>query len=157
MDTRVLEIVFYLMDQFEEADDQFSNLSEFSSDMKSLGYSEEEISNAYNLLLDNISDSGESLFSGFPEQRGATRILTSAERARLTPEAHGFLLRLSNIGVISNEQLEKILDRLNLMGPRLVSSDQVRLVTSAVLFSEQTEPGRGLLRDGEVDLSSRVN
>ncbi|RKX25558.1 MAG: hypothetical protein DRP45_05665 [Candidatus Zixiibacteriota bacterium] len=157
VDSRILEIVFYLMDHFQESDDQLSGISEFSSDLQSIGYSEEEISTAYNWILDHLATPGESLYSAFPDCAGANRILTDLERARLTPGAYGFLLRLFNLGVIDAERQEMILDRLGLIGPSLITAEQVKLVASAVIFNERGESGQALSLDTEADFSTQVN
>lgn len=39
------------------------------------------------------------------------RVLASHERARLTPEAWGYLLSLSNTGLLSGPELEQVIDR----------------------------------------------
>jgi len=157
VDSRILEIVFYLMDHFQANEDQSYSLTEFSSDLRSLGYSDEEISSAYGWVLDHLSASGESLYSSFSGQPGACRILTDLERARLTPEAHGFLVKLSNMGLLTGEQFEKILDRLGLVGSRMVTRDQVKLIASAVLFNEQDAMDPVLMADGEIDPSAQIN
>jgi uncharacterized protein Smg (DUF494 family) len=157
VDSRVLEIVFYLMDHFQEPDDQASSISEFSSDLKSLGYSDEEISSAYGWVLDHLSAAGESLYSSFDGQIGSSRILTDQERARMTSDAYGFLIKLSNMGFLSGEQFEKILDRLGIVGSRMVTRDQVKLIASAVLFTQQDQLDSILMADGELDLTTQIN
>ena len=157
MDSRILEIVFCLMDYAQEADDQIEDISEYSDNLKNLGYTEPEIFAAYNWILDHIGSPSESLYSLFPEQVTSSRILTELERARLTTEAHGFLLKLVNSGVLSGEELEAVLDRLTMSGQRAVTSDQVRLVVSAVMFNQYRDADRGLLSEFSSDSSSYIN
>jgi len=157
VDARILEIVFYLMDYVQDSDDQLTYLSEYSSDLKSLGYSSEEISTAYNWILDHLGTTGESLFSAFPRQVGSYRILTDVERARLTPAAYGFLLKLSNLGLINSEQFETVLDRLTLVGAHMVTPEQIKLIASAIVLNEFGDADRSLIQDPDADVSSRVN
>lgn len=145
------------MDCLQENDDHLSGLSEYSSELRGLGYSDGEISFAYNWILDHLHSSGESLFSAFPRKTGASRILSSVERARLTPEAHGVLLKLFNLGLIDNEQLEKIIDRLSLVGPRVITPAQVKLIASALMFDEHRELDFSLLSEGDSDSPPRTN
>ncbi len=157
MDSRILEIVFCLMDYAQDSEDQLDDISEYSSSLKSLGYTEHEISTAYNWILDHIGSPIENLYAVFPERTGASRILTDQERARLTPDAHGFLLNLHNLGVVNSEQFEAVLDRLTLTGQRLVTPDQVKLVLSAVMFNEHGDGDRNVLDDVNSDRSSSIN
>jgi uncharacterized protein Smg (DUF494 family) len=145
------------MDHFQTNEDQSYSLTEFSSDLRSLGYSDEEISSAYGWVLDHLSATGENLYTAFTGQPGACRILSDLERARLTPEAHGFLLKLSNLGLITGEQFEKILDRLGVVGSRTVTRDQIRMIASAVLFNEQDGLDALFMADGELDSSAPIN
>ena len=82
MDSRILEIVFCLMDYAQETEDQMEDISEYSSNLRGLGYTEYEISTAYNWILNHIGSPIESLYSVFPEGAGTCRVLTELERAR---------------------------------------------------------------------------
>ena len=157
MDSRILEIVFCLMDYVEDSDDQMENMSEYSSSLKNLGYTEHEISTAYSWILDHAGSPTESLYSVFPDRIGAFRILTELERARLTPDAHGFLLKLYNLGILDSEQFEAVLDRVTISGQRLVTPQQIKLVVSAVIFSGFGDGDRNLLNDISSDCSSCIN
>ncbi len=157
MDSRVLEIVFFLMDSFEESDDQWASVSEFSSELKNLGYTEEEISTAYTWVLEHLGTSGDNLYSAFSNRSGGNRILTDSERARLSTEAHGFLLKLFNLGMLNHEQFENILDRVESFGTRMITGEQVRLIASAVMSSELGDLERGMLDDSEMDLTGQIN
>ena len=157
MDSRILEIVFYLMDHFEEGDDQSVSLSDFSSDLKGLGYSDEEISSAYNWVMDHFTGAGDNLYTGFSETPGACRILTDIERSRLTPDAYGLLIKLTNVGVLSGEQLERVLDRLTLMGTHQAGQEHIKLLVTAVLFNEHTELDHEFIQPMDYDLSTHIN
>ncbi len=157
MDLRILEIVFCLMDYVQDSEQQVGDISEYSTSLKSLGYTEHEISTAYNWILDNLGPPMESLYSAFPERSEIRRILSEIERARLTPDAHGFLLKLHHLGFINGEQFETVLDRLTLSGQKLVTPDQVKLVVSAVLFKEFGGSQRNLLDELNSDESVNIN
>lgn len=157
MDSRILEIVFCLMDYAQDAEDQMEDISEYSSSLKNLGYTEHEISTAYNWILDHLGSPIENLYSRFPERAGASRILTELERARLTPEAHGFLLKLQNLGVVNGEQFETVLDRLTLSGQSLVTPEQIKLVVSAVMFNQFGASDRSFMDVINSDISSSIN
>ncbi len=157
MDARILEIVFYLMDSLQENDDHLASLSEYSVELKGLGYSEDEISFAYNWILEHLQSTGENLYTAFPHKSCSSRILSIVERTRLTPEAHGVLLKLFNLGLINNEQLEKIIDRLSMAGPRVVTPAQVKLIASALMFDDRCEIDFSLMGDCDTDLPSQPN
>ncbi|MBU0984567.1 MAG: DUF494 family protein, partial [candidate division Zixibacteria bacterium] len=55
---------------------------------------------------------------------------------RFSLESQSYLLRLANLGFMTRQQQERILDRLSMFSPRAVTMDQVKMITSAVLFDE---------------------
>ncbi|MEW5795512.1 MAG: DUF494 family protein [Candidatus Zixiibacteriota bacterium] len=157
MDSRILEIVFCLMDYAQDSGDDMEDMSEYSSSLRNLGFTEQEISTAYNWILGHSAASAENLYTKIPERSGSTRILTESERARIAPDAHGFLLRLFNLGVLTSEQFESVLDRLTASSQRIASLEQVKLVVSAVMFNEFGRTERDLLSDISSDRSSSIN
>jgi uncharacterized protein Smg (DUF494 family) len=157
VDPRILEIVFCLMDYVQDSGDDMENMSEYSSSLRNLGFTEQEISTAYNWILGHTGLPAENLYTKIPERSGSNRVLTESERARLTSDAYGFLLRLFNLGILDCEQFEAVLDRLTLSGRRLVTPEQVKLVVSAVLFNEFGRTDNDLLSDLSSDRSSSIN
>ena len=157
MDSRILEIVFCLMDYVQDSDDQMEDMSEYSSSLMNLGYTEHEINTAYNWILGHSGSMPEHIYSVIPDRSAASRILTEAERARMTPQAHGFLLKLFNLGILDGEQFETVLDRLTLSSQRLVTPEQVKLMVSAVMFHEFGQTDHRLAGEVSSDRSSSVN
>ena len=157
MDSRILEIVFCLMDYVQDSDDQMEDMSEYSSSLMNLGYTEHEISTAYNWILGHSGSNPENIYSMIPDRSAACRILTESERARMTPQAHGFLLKLFNLGILDGEQFEAVLDRLTLSSQRLVTPEQVKLMVSAVMFHEFGQTDHRLAGEVSSDRSSSVN
>ncbi len=157
MGTRILEIVFYLVDYIQEGHGQLSNLTDLSTDLKGLGYSDKEIASAYSWILEHLNAASEHLYSAFPEVSGSTRILTEAERARLTPEAYGFLTKLSGLEMIDSRQVEVVLEHVDMFGHRTVSLEQLKLIISAVAFDESGQLDSQSLLDDESDSVLHVN
>ena len=145
------------MDYAQDAEEQVEDISDYSDNLKSLGYTEHEIFTAYNWILDHIGSSAENLYAVFPEQVGSVRVLTDVERARLTPDAYGFMLKLTNIGILNGEQFEAVLDRLTLSGQRMITTEQVKLVVSAVMFNEFGDTNRSLINDISSDRSFHIH
>ena len=144
MDSRILEIVFCLMDYAQDSDDQIEDISDYSDSLKNLGYTDHEISTAYNWVLDHVGSTVENLYSVFPEQAASARVLTDVERARLTPEAHGFMLKLVNLGIMNGEQFEMVLATRGLLdreSKEAIAEKITGLVDDAIEYAEScSEP-----------------
>ncbi|MEZ5358500.1 MAG: DUF494 family protein [Candidatus Zixiibacteriota bacterium] len=135
MQDRILEIVVYLMNQISEHQETIHNIDEMSADLRSMGFTDNEISSAYNWLLQHFEDYPES-FSFTDEEIGSTsvRILSETERKILSPEAYGYLLQLRHLRLLTTEQLEMILDRCALFASDPVDVTEVKILASSTMF-----------------------
>lgn len=136
MKNRILEIVIFLMDFLKDKADNQTGVDVLSLALKDLGYSEQEISTAYSWFLEQFNGSSNQYFSDFPQNHSSTRVLTTAERMKISPDAHGFLMKLLNNSLIKDEQLEMIIEKVSAMVPDSVSLEQMKLIASSVIFKE---------------------
>ncbi len=157
MRDRILEIVVFLMDYMRDSRDPGPETEDFSSTLKHMGYSENEISSAYFWLMNRFDDTPEQLFAEFPDHYHANRILTTSERVRLTTEAHGFLVKLLNLSLIDSEQMENILERIAVFGADPVNVEQVKIIASTVVFREFDDFGTLDLEDPDSSRSILIN
>lgn len=139
MESKILEIVVYLIDHLRENEGQISDMDDVSSDLRSMGYTDNEISSAYSWVLERYGTGDKLYYSDFPEDHYSLRILSHAERYQFTANAYGFVLKLMNLGLIDDEQFEMILDRGTMLGSRPVTQEQVKLIASSFVFSDNTD------------------
>ena len=104
--------------------------------------SEDEIRDAV-LTLRALTETGEvpGLDGDATPGRDSQRILSTEERAALSPEAWGFLLALRRRGSLDPSQFEQVLDQLHGMGPRPVDVATVREVATRVALRVDEEIG----------------
>ncbi len=157
MRDRILEIVVFLMDNMRDNTARSGEADDFSATLKTMGYSDNEISSAYFWLMNRFDDSPEQLFSEFPEAHIGNRILSSSERVRLSTDAYGFLIKLLNHSLIDAEQFEDILERVAIFGSDPVSADQMKLIASSIVFNEFEEPDGDELIDQIGKSPNQVN
>ncbi len=157
MGDRVLEIVIHLMDHLRANHGRMSDMDGVFSDLKGLGYTDNEISSAYSWVMERFDDAENSFFSAFPEHHYSCRILTNYERHLLTPEAHGFLINLLHHNLIDDEQFESLLERSTMFSPRPVNLDQMRIVASAVVFRDFGEFEESGWLDSESESPQAIN
>jgi uncharacterized protein Smg (DUF494 family) len=124
------------MDFMRDNDEHKSAPDELSSALQNMGYSEQEITTAYTWFLDQYNGATEQYFSNFPGKHASIRVLTDTERLRISPEAYSFLIKLLNSKVISDEQLEMIIERITFFNAEPMSLDQIKLIASAVVFDD---------------------
>ena len=127
------------MDHLQEQHDRYTDIEDLSDNLKSLGYTDNEITSAYSWLADRFETTDDSLYSNFPEKHFSNRILTDYERFLFTSEAYGFLIKLLNQNIIDDEQLETILERGAMLSSPPVTEEQIKFIVSSVVFREFNE------------------
>jgi uncharacterized protein Smg (DUF494 family) len=136
MRNRVLEIVVMLMDSVQENDTWISDIDDMSSTLRSMGYTDQEISSAFGWLAERFHHAGDRFFVNFSRVQSTNRILSQHERLRWTPDAYGFLLKLFNYGLITNEQAEMIIEQALVYTPREVNVERVKRIAAALMFAD---------------------
>lgn len=134
MNGKILEIVMFLIDYMRSRQGRLPASDDFSITLRNMGYTDHEISSAYFWLMNRFDNPPEEVFADFPAIGRSTRILTDSERMQLTTGAHGLLLKLLSFGLIDDEDLETILERVNFFGSEPVTEEQIKLVASSVVF-----------------------
>jgi uncharacterized protein Smg (DUF494 family) len=85
--------------------------------------------------------------------RHAHRVLSAEERAALSPEAWGYLLRLQRHGSLDAVQLERVLDLLTGSGVRPVGVELAREVAGRVALECDADHETGESLHGDIDLA----
>ncbi len=141
MSERILEIVIFLMDYMRSDQDRFADTADFSLTLRNMGYSDNEISSAYFWLMNRFDNAPEEIFADFPMMHHAMRVLSQEERLQLSTGAYGLLLKLLNLALIDDEDLETILERVNIFGAEPISKDQIKMVASSIVFDDFNDLG----------------
>lgn len=139
MGDRVLEIVIHLMDHLRDNRGQISDMEMMFSDLKGLGYTDNEISSAYCWVMDRFNGPDDTYFSDFPQKHSSSRILTNYERYQLSPKAYGFLIKLTHLDLLDDEQFELVLERSSMFSSKPISLEQIKLVTSTIVFHDMVD------------------
>jgi uncharacterized protein Smg (DUF494 family) len=132
---RILEIVVYLMSHLNDHQEGLGSLDEMSTDLRSMGFTDNEISSAYNWLLKHFENYPESFSSReYQPDNRSVRILSDQERKMISSEAYGYLLQLRHLSLITTEQMELILDRATLFDTDPMEISDIKILASATMF-----------------------
>ncbi|HDR91477.1 MAG TPA: DUF494 family protein, partial [candidate division Zixibacteria bacterium] len=67
-------------------------------------------------------------------RKAPVRVLSSFERMHLTTDGYGILIKLRNLGLLTDEHLELIMARSILLGEGLIDADSIRSMATVFLF-----------------------
>jgi len=108
MKDRVVEILVFLMSEMQEN----KALHEVDlSQLRDRGYTTSEISAAFSWLYENSHNEGTESIRAGKAGTGSRRLLHDAEKAVLSTMAQGYLIQLSELGVVDDRGIEMILER----------------------------------------------
>jgi len=132
---RVLEIVVFLISQLRDDRERLENLEEISAYLKTQGFTENEISSAYSWIINRVQNDSEFYYD---EMRNgdSLRVLTEPERQHFSREAVGYVIQLRHLGLLTDEQMEQILERGSTLWPSPVNLEQIKILIDSVLLSD---------------------
>jgi uncharacterized protein Smg (DUF494 family) len=144
MKERVVEILMLLMTEMDEN----KHLSEIVLDnLTRKGYTQSEISAAFSWLYDNMPVQDGVVVREGSASKESHRILHEAEKLMISTEAQGYLMQLCGVGLLTNRDLETIIERAMMSGLEKLSIDELRQLVAATLFAKPTS--RSILNNDE--------
>ena len=81
--------------------------------------------------------SGEKIFIGDKSSSHSHRVLHNAERFIITPESHGYLIQLRELGLISDMDMEVIIDKIMLSGYTNVELQDMKIIIAGYLLDTE--------------------
>lgn len=156
---KVMEILVYLMQHMQEEHGRVNDIADISQTLIGNGYTEQEVTTAFTWLFERLQSQAEELVDpAQPLEPRSNRVLHTIERLIISPEAHGYLIQLRELGLVDDSQTETIIERAMLTGARHVSLEDMKTIAASVLLD--TDTGRwndqdicGPLNDGTTHLS----
>jgi uncharacterized protein Smg (DUF494 family) len=132
--SRLMDLVVLVAELTKENDRSYKDLDQ---ELATRGYSPDEIERAvfwYSSRGDSLEEEKIELHSKY-----SVRVLSEWERLSLCSECYGYLLRLLNLGIIDDEQFEKIIARAIPVGPEKIQLNDVKAIACSILFNR--DPG----------------
>jgi uncharacterized protein Smg (DUF494 family) len=133
---RIIEIIVLVLAKLT----QNTELDEISIDeLTSRGYTQEEITTAFSWLLEQLENSKDFINDFKPNKDKAYRILSENEEDLFTKEAWGEVVNLRNLGLLSNQNIESLIDWASVMGIDRMTTEQLKDYLAFNVFKLQTD------------------
>ncbi|MDZ7268531.1 MAG: DUF494 domain-containing protein [candidate division KSB1 bacterium] len=146
MNERVVEILVYIMSEIRGKKSNPERLELISRDLLQRGYSPSEISFAFSWLFERYSgESEELLYTASTTRPGAVRILHEAERAVLSTEAYGYLLQLKQLRLLSDLELEQVIERALMTGAATITLADIKTLVAGHWFNAEGSHDRAMV------------
>ena len=137
MSETVLDVLMYLFETYSEQDletEPEPDQDVLREELLQAGFGEPEVDRALD-WLDGLSARQLEPFQ-IQQAEPSIRLFNSFELSRLDADCRGYILYLEQIGILSPQQRELVIDRLVALGPGDIDVEQVKWVVLMVLFSQ---------------------
>lgn len=127
---KIIEIIVYLLGELKKnkqlGDIELENLSH-------LGYTQNEINTAFSWIYTKIY-AGEKIFNDENAKSRSFRMLHDVEKNVITPEAYGYLIQLRELGLITDMDIEVIIDKIMLSSYNKIDVEDIKGYIAAYLL-----------------------
>lgn len=132
MQGKLIEILIFLMSEIKNRGMEEDRMEILSGELMDRGYSEQEISTAFSWILERIAAFQDEI-SPNPK---SFRVLHDIERVFISPDAYGYLLQLSSLGLLTSNELEKVIERALMISNPWMEVNEIKSVVVDVLFED---------------------
>ena len=137
---KIIEIIVYLLSELK-SNKQLNEID--MQNLSKLGYTQNEISTAFSWIYSKIY-SGEKIFSDQSSSLHSHRMLHEVEKNIIMPDAHGYLIQLRELGLITDLDIEVVIDRVMVSGyTRVTLEDMKAFVAGYLLDSDENKNSKG--------------
>ncbi len=130
MQEKIVEILVYLIGELR------NNIPINDIDLSVLsqkGYSTTEISTAFNWLYEKISDGENIITDTARSSPHSHRVLHDVERSVIQADAYGYLIQLRELGIITEMDIEVVIDRIMMSGYASVDTAEVKSIVAQLM------------------------
>jgi Smg protein len=136
MDERLIEIIVAIVDRLVDEGTGSDTVEGITRSLIVEGYNAQEINTAFMWLYHTVDESffEEGRIVLRDRSRGTVRVLNDFERTLITPEAYGYMLQLSQLGLLDNLQVEEVIDRAMYSCGEMVELNDVKRVVPSIIL-----------------------
>ncbi|MBL7973740.1 MAG: DUF494 family protein [Candidatus Kapabacteria bacterium] len=134
---RIMEIIVHVISEMSTA----GSVEDIDiSHLQMQGYTEAEISIAVSWLVQQMQESPVPAEGKVLQQTSSTsfRTLHPAEQHLFSKEAHGELIQLLTLGIITNEHVESIIERCFMFGESGITKKDMYGIISDLIFRDNS-------------------
>ena len=137
MQERIVEIILFLVNELK-SNKQLSDVD--VSFLTDNGYTQSEISTAFSWLFERLSV-GQKLVAEQGDTHLSQRVLHDVEKTVISPEGFGYLLQCQQLGLLSNADIETIIERIMAAGFSAVGVPEMKSFVAGMLLDGENPPG----------------
>ena len=137
MQERLIEIIVFLLGEFSR-NEKSENYLDLSNELISKGYSENEINLAYSWIFNHLQSGKDRPKEEFEYVADSNRLLHDLEKIIISSEAYGYLLQMRHLGLLSDFDLELVIEKSISLGTSDISLDDIKTIAASLIFNSDS-------------------
>jgi len=133
MQERIIEIIVYLLEEFQQQHSN-ENYNDLSKQLISLGYTENEINLAFSWVFNHLQNKTNVGNDQFEYALDSNRVLHDVEKLVISSEAYGYLLQLRFLSLITDYDMETVIERALTIGTSTISIEDIKSIAATIIF-----------------------
>jgi len=137
MSDRIPEVVAMILEQlraFVEGDELA--LNDLSDALDHSDYDTDDVDAAFDFIFQALEPVSHETYAEQRPGAPSQRVLNDGERLALSPEAQGYLMKLRESGVLTDDQIEIVLEHATASRVPKMGVEDVRDIASDVVFGQ---------------------
>jgi uncharacterized protein Smg (DUF494 family) len=134
VDERMMTLFLLIADQVREKQELFDEEGKIMQALLNNGCRLNEADAALTLVQALVQRQSEDFFPATRNSSPRMRTMNREERCRFTVDAFGFAAKLTNLGIIGEDQREELLERAMTVFPERIEIDQIKTLVALTLF-----------------------
>lgn len=132
MQEKLVEILIYVLNEVRKSNKPIDEID--VSFLEQNGFTKSEIGFVFSWLFDRLNRKINISKQYDDETQKSFRVLHNAEKIAISPDAYGYLIELRELSIISNSEIESIIERALLSGFEQIDVPAIQYVIASVLF-----------------------
>lgn len=143
MHEKIVEILIYVLNEVKKTNKSLGEIDFKALERK--GYTQSEITTAMSWLYERLISEREVVERKDTNRPQSFRVLHPAERFIISQEAYGYLIQLRELNILSDYELEVVIERAMLSGYEQLSASEIQTIVNSILFAnlESADSRRG--------------
>ncbi len=133
-DNKAIDIIIYLAQYVKDGQRRVGTLVEALTDLRELGFSDEEIKKAYTWFLSRLS----RLLKPHKEKSQLCTWLKGFKEEYFTPESYGFIYQLEELGLLDRKEINTLIEKSLALGKPKIEVRTVKNMANLLFFSDQS-------------------
>ncbi|MDI6802518.1 MAG: DUF494 family protein [Bacteroidota bacterium] len=134
MQDRIIEIIVYVLNEIKTTQKSLQEID--VQKLEKLGFTTSEMNAAFSWLFDRLYLAEMNLNFKPSEKTNSHRILHDVEKLIIMPEAYGYLLQLRELEIVSNIEMEFIIERIMINYSHSVDLREMIAITASIIFQK---------------------